>query len=141
MSDSKCKRRIRLQKANNSLGPCPCVVWFHQKDFMPCMTQPGQLISEKYWLEYSRKKKTTPCDAPRSLNELENIRKDVECACVLEAGAGDGAQRFSAKCKQKMLQRMYTPGSGQPLHLPPFCPPSYLLFLPPFFFRSCLREE
>lgn len=65
---------------------------------MPCMTQPSQLISERCWLEYSRKNNNRPCDAPRSLNELENIRKDVECACVLVAGAGDGAQRFRAKC-------------------------------------------
>lgn len=62
-------------------------------------------------MEYSRKE---TCDASRSLNALENIRKDVECACVLEAGAGDGAQRFRVKCTQKMVQGVPW-AHGQPL--------------------------
>ena len=49
-----------------------------------------------------------------SLNELENIRKDVECAFVLEVGAGDEAQRFRVKSKQKMPQGVPWAG-GQPL--------------------------
>lgn len=75
---------------------------------MHCLTQPGQFISERCWLEYSRRK---TCDASRSLNELENIRKYIACACVLEVGTGMGAQRFRVKCKQKMC----TLGSGRPL--------------------------
>lgn len=52
-------------------------------------------------MEYSNKE---TCDVSRSLSELGNIREEVVFACILKAGAGDGAQRLRVEIKQAMLQ-------------------------------------
>lgn len=52
-------------------------------------------------MEYSNKETR---DVSRSLRELGNIRKEVAFACILKAGAGDGAQRLRVEIKQAMLQ-------------------------------------
>ena len=61
----------------------------------------SSLKDRRYWLEYSNKE---TCDVSRSLSELGNIREEVVFACILKAGAGDGAQRLRVEIKQAMLQ-------------------------------------